>query len=49
MCGINGIALSSRSRRELDVRALERMRDVLAHRGPDDATLTVASGWDTGV
>ena len=39
MCGINGIALSSRSRRELDVRALERMRDVLTHRGPDDAGL----------
>ncbi|HZT58802.1 MAG TPA: asparagine synthase (glutamine-hydrolyzing) [Pyrinomonadaceae bacterium] len=41
MCGINGIALSSRSRRELDVRALERMRDVIAHRGPDDAGLYV--------
>jgi asparagine synthase (glutamine-hydrolysing) len=41
MCGINGIALSSRSRRELDVRALERMRDVLTHRGPDDAGLFV--------
>src|SRR2546423_6798251 len=37
MCGINGIALSSRSRRELDVRVLERMRDVITHRGPDDA------------
>src|SRR2546423_7019366 len=37
MCGINGIALSSRSRRQLDVRVLERMRDVIAHRGPDDA------------
>ncbi|HEX8723192.1 MAG TPA: asparagine synthase (glutamine-hydrolyzing) [Pyrinomonadaceae bacterium] len=41
MCGINGIALSSRSRRELDVRALERMRDVISHRGPDDAGLFV--------
>src|SRR5215204_517764 len=41
MCGINGIALSSRSRRELDVRVLERMRDVLTHRGPDDAGLFV--------
>jgi asparagine synthase (glutamine-hydrolysing) len=41
MCGINGIALSSRSRRELDVRALERMRDVMTHRGPDDAGLYV--------
>ncbi|PYS82030.1 MAG: asparagine synthase (glutamine-hydrolyzing) [Acidobacteria bacterium] len=36
MCGINGIALSSRSRRQLDVRVLERMRDVITHRGPDD-------------
>jgi asparagine synthase (glutamine-hydrolysing) len=41
MCGINGIALSSRSRREFDVRALERMRDVITHRGPDDAGLFV--------
>ena len=36
MCGINGIALSSRSRRQLAVRVLERMRDVITHRGPDD-------------
>jgi len=28
--------LSSRSRRQLDVRVLERMRDVITHRGPDD-------------
>src|SRR5215213_842696 len=41
MCGINGIALSSRSRRELDVRVLERMRDVITHRGPDDAGVYV--------
>ena len=41
MCGINGIALSSKSRRTLDVAALERMRDVLAHRGPDDAGIFV--------
>src|SRR3712207_3529076 len=36
MCGINGIALSSRARADVDEHALERMRDVLAHRGPDD-------------
>jgi asparagine synthase (glutamine-hydrolysing) len=36
MCGINGIALSSRARRSIDLRLLERMRDVLTHRGPDD-------------
>ncbi len=36
MCGINGIAFSSRSRRVIDQRVLERMRDVITHRGPDD-------------
>src|SRR5947207_3007750 len=36
MCGINGIALSSRSRQTIDVAELERMRDVMTHRGPDD-------------
>ncbi len=36
MCGINGIALSSRSRRTIDVAVLERMRDIITHRGPDD-------------
>jgi asparagine synthase (glutamine-hydrolysing) len=36
MCGINGIALSSRADRRLDESLLERMRDVIAHRGPDD-------------
>ena len=41
MCGINGIALSSRSRETLDVRALERMRDVITHRGPDEAGVFV--------
>ncbi|HEV7472425.1 MAG TPA: asparagine synthase (glutamine-hydrolyzing) [Pyrinomonadaceae bacterium] len=37
MCGINGIALASRSGRTVDVAMLERMRDAIAHRGPDDA------------
>jgi asparagine synthase (glutamine-hydrolysing) len=41
MCGINGIALSSRSSREIDSRLVERMRDVLHHRGPDDCGLFV--------
>ncbi len=36
MCGINGIALSSRARRSIDVQTIERMRDVIRHRGPDD-------------
>src|SRR5687768_5773450 len=41
MCGINGIALSSRSRRTIDVEVLKRMRDVIRHRGPDDEGLFV--------
>jgi asparagine synthase (glutamine-hydrolysing) len=41
MCGINGIALSSRSGRRVERGALERMRDVLTHRGPDDAGLFI--------
>ena len=41
MCGINGIALSSRSQCSIDVAALERMRDVIAHRGPDDQGIFV--------
>jgi asparagine synthase (glutamine-hydrolysing) len=41
MCGINGIALSSRARRDVDVGVLERMRDVITHRGPDDSGIYV--------
>jgi len=41
MCGISGIALSSRSRRSIDVAELERMRDVITHRGPDDQGIFV--------
>ncbi len=36
MCGINGIAFSSRSGRHVSPSVLERMRDVISHRGPDD-------------
>jgi asparagine synthase (glutamine-hydrolysing) len=36
MCGINGIAFSSQSRRRVDANMLKRMRDVITHRGPDD-------------
>jgi asparagine synthase (glutamine-hydrolysing) len=36
MCGINGIAYSSRSR-QIDSGVLDRMRDVITHRGPDGA------------
>src|SRR4026208_1577894 len=36
MCGINGIAFSSRSGRRIDPAVVKRMRDVITHRGPDD-------------
>lgn len=36
MCGINGMAFSGRSGRQIDVRVLEKMRDVIYYRGPDD-------------
>ena len=35
MCGICGIALSSRSGAEVQRSTIERMRDVMTHRGPD--------------
>src|SRR5215216_6173377 len=41
MCGINGIAFSSRSRRRVDPAVLKRMRDVITHRGPDDEGIYV--------
>ncbi|HEV7645649.1 MAG TPA: asparagine synthase (glutamine-hydrolyzing) [Pyrinomonadaceae bacterium] len=37
MCGINGIAFSPGSGRQIDENVLCRMRDVFAYRGPDDA------------
>ncbi|HEX4628063.1 MAG TPA: hypothetical protein VH137_04665, partial [Gemmatimonadales bacterium] len=39
MCGICGIAFSTRSRRLVDAHALVRMRDTMTHRGPDDCGL----------
>ncbi len=48
MCGINGIALSSRSHARIDVGVLERMRDVITHRGPDDSGLYVKEGVGLG-
>jgi asparagine synthase (glutamine-hydrolysing) len=36
MCGINGIAFSERSGRMVERGVLERMRDIISHRGPDD-------------
>jgi len=37
MCGINGIAFSSRSHRSVDPSVLTRMCDVISYRGPDDS------------
>ena len=36
MCGINGIAFSSRSGQVVSRPVLEAMRDVITHRGPDE-------------
>jgi asparagine synthase (glutamine-hydrolysing) len=41
MCGINGIALSGNSRRDIDASVLKRMRDVITHRGPDEAGMFI--------
>jgi asparagine synthase (glutamine-hydrolysing) len=41
MCGINGIAFSSRSKRQINERILRGMRDVVLHRGPDDGGIFV--------
>jgi asparagine synthase (glutamine-hydrolysing) len=41
MCGINGIAFSSRSGRLISRSVLEAMRDVITHRGPDEAGIFI--------
>jgi asparagine synthase (glutamine-hydrolysing) len=41
MCGINGIAFSSKSGRGVAERQLVAMRDVLHHRGPDDGGIFI--------
>ena len=41
MCGINGIALSSRSNKQINRELLTAMRDEIEHRGPDDAGLYI--------
>jgi asparagine synthase (glutamine-hydrolysing) len=48
MCGINGIAFSNRSGRTADERTVAHMRDVLTHRGPDEAGLYVAGAVGLG-
>src|SRR6266850_50708 len=49
MCGINGIAFSSKSRRTVDVAVLKRMRDVITHRGPDDEGIFVDASGRVGL
>jgi asparagine synthase (glutamine-hydrolysing) len=41
MCGINGIAFSSRSKNHINESVLRRMRDVIFHRGPDDGGMFI--------
>ena len=48
MCGINGIAFSSRSHRVIDAHVLERMRDIITHRGPDEQGLFIDSNVGLG-
>ena len=48
MCGINGIIYSSRSGCEVNSQVLRRMRDVLSHRGPDEAGLFVEKNVGLG-
>ena len=48
MCGINGIALSKASRSSIDPGVLERMRDVIRHRGPDDKGIFLSDAVGLG-
>lgn len=48
MCGINGIIYSERSGRSIDISELVRMRDVLHHRGPDEAGTFVENNVGLG-
>ncbi len=48
MCGINGIAYSPRSSRQVDQSLLAAMRDVLVHRGPDDKGAFVSENIGLG-
>ncbi|NNE98780.1 MAG: asparagine synthase (glutamine-hydrolyzing) [Pyrinomonadaceae bacterium] len=48
MCGINGIAFSARSGRQVDERVLCAMRDVITHRGPDDRGVYIKANIGLG-
>jgi asparagine synthase (glutamine-hydrolysing) len=48
MCGINGIAFSPKSGRQVNERILASMRDLLHHRGPDDGGLWMGGNVGLG-
>ncbi|MBC7899723.1 MAG: asparagine synthase (glutamine-hydrolyzing) [Saprospiraceae bacterium] len=48
MCGINGIIFSSRSGRQADPQTVIRMRDMIHHRGPDEAGIFVEKNVGLG-
>src|SRR5438270_6508319 len=48
MCGIVGIAVKGRSDRVVSYAMLERMRDTLVHRGPDDFGVYVSNSAGLG-
>jgi asparagine synthase (glutamine-hydrolysing) len=48
MCGICGVVIGPRSSRSVDETTLVRMRDVLAHRGPDGSGLHIGRGVGLG-
>ena len=41
MCGINGIAYTTRSNKRINATLIEKMRDVQFHRGPDDGGIFI--------
>src|SRR6476660_5750157 len=48
MCGICGMALSSRSSRTVSHATIEAMRDVITHRGPDGSGVFLEPGIALG-
>lgn len=48
MCGICGIAIPGQLNRRVDPARLDRMRDVLTHRGPDDAGARISGNVGLG-
>lgn len=48
MCGINGIAFSTQSGRQIDAGILCAMRDSIEHRGPDDSGVYIKANIGLG-